>query len=107
MNPADKKSKDLLKMAEAFYVHSAPTRIGLLLLVNDKENVDATKDAGVALWRAFQYIKKEDSAFRGLSFITDVSNRVVKQSTIYCSLQIHRFLSSAVIFTITKITKSA
>lgn len=26
VNPADPKSKDLLKMAEAFYVHNAPVR---------------------------------------------------------------------------------
>ena len=73
VNPADKKANDLLKMAEAFYVHSAPTRIGLLFLVNDKDDVEAKDDVSVAMWRAYHYIKAEENAFRGLSFITDVS----------------------------------
>ena len=76
VNPANPSSKDLLKMAEAFYVHSAPTRIGLLLIVDDGDTTaddPASLDASVAMWRAFQYIRAEDSGFRGLSFITDVS----------------------------------
>ena len=73
MNPVDPRAKDLLKMAEAFYVHNAPTRIGLLLLTNNDEKVDAETDASIAMLRAFHYILEEDSPFRALSFITDVS----------------------------------
>jgi hypothetical protein len=48
-------------------------RIGLVFVVNKEENVDGNKDVGVALLRAFNYIMKQDSATKALSFLTDVS----------------------------------
>jgi hypothetical protein len=78
-------------MAEAFYVHNAPARfgrkgiacgsiaisflcsIGLVLVVSDESDVDPMTDAGVALFRAFNFVKTKDSAAKALSFLTDVS----------------------------------
>ena len=72
MDPLDKESRELLKMAEAFLVHSVPIRIGLVFAL--KQGASVTEDAGVALAYAFNYIKQTDSAEKGLTFITDVSN---------------------------------
>ena len=71
MDPLDKESKELLKMAEAFYVHSVPIRIGLVFVLKPEASV--MQDPGVALAHAFDYIKKEENAVKGLTFITDVS----------------------------------
>jgi UDP-glucose:glycoprotein glucosyltransferase len=49
------------------------SRIGLVFVVNKDEVVDGSKDVGVALLRAFNYIAKRDSAVKALSFLTDVS----------------------------------
>lgn len=74
VDPLEKESKELLKMAEAFYVHSVPIRIGLVFVL--KQGATAMQDPGVALAHAFDYIKKEDSAVKGLTFITDVYEAV-------------------------------
>ncbi|XP_064638451.1 UDP-glucose:glycoprotein glucosyltransferase 1-like isoform X2 [Lineus longissimus] len=75
VDPAQKPSRELLKMAEAFYVHSAPIRIGVVVLSTDKDDIDGREDASVALYRAFTYYRKKDSAYKGVSFITDVYER--------------------------------
>ncbi|ELU12397.1 hypothetical protein CAPTEDRAFT_227323 [Capitella teleta] len=75
VNPADPSARDLLKMAEAFYVHNAPARIGLVLVVNSDPEVDPMTDAGVAMYRAFNYIKTQDSPAKALSFITDIYDK--------------------------------
>ena len=48
-------------------------RIGLVFVVNSDPEVDGLADPGVAILRAFNYIRKNDNAVKALSFITDVS----------------------------------
>ncbi|KAK6962086.1 UDP-glucose:glycoprotein glucosyltransferase 1 [Biomphalaria glabrata] len=73
VNPADSKSRNLLKMAEAFYVHKAPLRLGIVLTTSTDPSVTGFDNTGVALTRAFNFIAKDqNSASKGLSFITDV-----------------------------------
>ena len=49
------------------------SRIGLVFVVNTADQVDARHDVGVAVYRAFNYImKRESSAVKALSFLTDV-----------------------------------
>lgn len=43
-----------------------------MFVVNTDENVDARQDVGVAMYRAFSYIMKHESAVKALSFLTDV-----------------------------------
>jgi len=50
-------------------------RIGLVFVVNSQENVDAQHDVGVAMYRAFNYVMKHESAVKALSFLTDVRRR--------------------------------
>ena len=71
VDPLDKESKELLKMAEAFLVHSVPIRIGLVFVL--KPGAGVAEDAGVALAHAFDYIKQREGSDKGLTFITDVS----------------------------------
>lgn len=71
-NPAKKEARPLLKLAESFYVHSAPLRMGLVFAVNPDQSVTGNMDAGVALLNAFNYISEVKDAYSGLAFITDV-----------------------------------
>jgi len=43
-----------------------------VFVVNTEDEVDARHDVGVALYRAFQYIMRQESAVKALSFLTDV-----------------------------------
>ncbi|KAK7477135.1 hypothetical protein BaRGS_00031621 [Batillaria attramentaria] len=76
VNPADDASRELLKVAEAFYVHNAPLRVGLVLAVNSDRAVTGNDDAGVAFARTFDFIKSDQSPAKALSFITDVYEKV-------------------------------
>ncbi|XP_041360300.1 UDP-glucose:glycoprotein glucosyltransferase 1-like [Gigantopelta aegis] len=72
VNPAEKQSRELIRMAEAFLVHKAPIRLGLVLAVNSNESEDEKSEAGEAFAKAFNFIKVDESAAKALSFITDV-----------------------------------
>lgn len=72
LDPAHPQSRDLLKIAEAFYVHSAPVRIGIVFAVNASKELDGRMDPGVAMARTFQYIKADQDPASALSFITDL-----------------------------------
>lgn len=74
-NPAKKEARPLLKLAESFYVHVAPLRIGLVFAVEPDQSVSGNMDAGVALLNAFNYVSDVKDAYHGLAFITDVSSR--------------------------------
>jgi UDP-glucose:glycoprotein glucosyltransferase len=71
-NPAKKEARPLLKLAESFYVHAAPLRMGLVFAVNPDQSVTGNMDAGVALLNAFNYVSEVKDAYSGLAFITDV-----------------------------------
>ena len=71
-NPSKKESINLLKMLESFYVHRAPTRIGIVFAVNDDPEVTGKKDAGVAMLEAFNYVSAQKDVPDALAFITDV-----------------------------------
>ena len=44
-----------------------------MFIVNSDPNVDGLADAGVAILRAFNYIRKNENSVKALSFVTDVS----------------------------------
>ena len=73
VDPLDAESKELLKMAEAFVVHNAPIRAGVVFKVNFDLELTGRDDAGVALSRGFDYLSREESPLKAISFITDVS----------------------------------
>jgi len=47
-------------------------RIGLVFVVNTADEIDGRRDVGVAVYRAFNYIRTHESAVKALSFLTDV-----------------------------------
>ena len=51
-----------------------------MFVVNTEDNVDAHHDVGVAMYRAFNYVMKRESAVKALSFLTDV--RLIKDIVI-------------------------
>uniref|UniRef100_A0A452VMW1 UDP-glucose ceramide glucosyltransferase-like 1 n=1 Tax=Ursus maritimus TaxID=29073 RepID=A0A452VMW1_URSMA len=59
IDPAQEYTLDFIKLAELFYYHKIPLRIGFVFIVNTDDEVDGADDAGVALWRAFNYIAEE------------------------------------------------
>jgi len=63
-------------MAESFYVHSVPVRIGIILVTSSDKEVSGLDDPAVALAYAFDYIRQEYDAPRALTFITDVRTRL-------------------------------
>uniref|UniRef100_T1KNA5 UDP-glucose:glycoprotein glucosyltransferase n=1 Tax=Tetranychus urticae TaxID=32264 RepID=T1KNA5_TETUR len=72
IDPSKKESFDIIKLAESFYVHKAPLRIGFVFAVNKNMSVNGFNDAGVALLNAFNYITETKTPYDGLSFLTDV-----------------------------------
>lgn len=44
-----------------------------MFIVNTDDEVDGTNDAGVALWRAFNYITKEHDVSQAFISLTHVS----------------------------------
>ena len=66
--PSRAKSKVLL----SFYVHRAPTRIGLVMAVSAETGEN---DAGVAMMNAYNYIAGNKEPYDALAFLTDVYSR--------------------------------
>ncbi|KAM9192717.1 UDP-glucose:glycoprotein glucosyltransferase 2 [Dugong dugon] len=59
IDPAQGYTLDFIKLAQLFYYHEVPLRIGFVFILNTDDEVDGANDAGVALWRAFNYITEE------------------------------------------------
>ncbi|XP_073520253.1 UDP-glucose:glycoprotein glucosyltransferase 2 [Phyllobates terribilis] len=59
LDPAEDYAADYVKLAELFYQHNVPLRIGFVFAVKSGETVE---DAGAALWRAFNYMTDESDA---------------------------------------------
>ncbi|XP_014669413.1 PREDICTED: UDP-glucose:glycoprotein glucosyltransferase 1-like [Priapulus caudatus] len=72
LDPSEARSKDLMLLAETFYVHKAPTRIGLVLVVNTDPTVKGRNNAGVAALEAFNWISKNKNVHEGLTFLNEL-----------------------------------
>ena len=72
VDPVQKEARSIIKLAESFFVHSAPLRIGIVFAVNPDTSVTGRDDAGVALLNAFNYVSQRTNVYDGLSFITDL-----------------------------------
>ena len=71
-DPSKAKCRPLIKMLEAFYLHRAPTRIGLVFAVDSDLDKNGENDPGVAFLNAFNYLKTHQTAPDALAFITQV-----------------------------------
>jgi len=72
VDPVRKEGRSIIKLAESFYIHSAPLRIGIVLAVNSDRQLTGLEDAGVAVSNAFNYVSQRTNAYDALSFITDL-----------------------------------
>uniref|UniRef100_A0A674F3B3 UDP-glucose ceramide glucosyltransferase-like 1 n=1 Tax=Salmo trutta TaxID=8032 RepID=A0A674F3B3_SALTR len=59
LDPVQEESIELVKLAELFYKHKIPLRIGFVFVVNTDDEVDGSTDAGVAFFRLLNYIADE------------------------------------------------
>ncbi|XP_070376147.1 UDP-glucose:glycoprotein glucosyltransferase 2 isoform X2 [Equus asinus] len=80
IDPAQEYTLDFIKLAELFYYHKVPLRIGFVFIVNTDDEVDGTNDAGVALWRAFNYIAEEHDVSQAFVSILKMYQKVKNQN---------------------------
>ncbi|XP_032082255.1 UDP-glucose:glycoprotein glucosyltransferase 2 isoform X2 [Thamnophis elegans] len=59
IDPLQEEAAGFLKLIELIYTQKVPLRLGFVFILNTDEVVDGNEDAGVALWRAFNFIAEE------------------------------------------------
>uniref|UniRef100_A0A7N6AGI9 UDP-glucose ceramide glucosyltransferase-like 1 n=1 Tax=Anabas testudineus TaxID=64144 RepID=A0A7N6AGI9_ANATE len=59
LDPTQENASELLSVAEMFYANNIPLRIGLVFVVSHDDDIDGMQDTGVALVRAYNYIRDE------------------------------------------------
>jgi UDP-glucose:glycoprotein glucosyltransferase len=69
IDPSKKETFDLIKLAESFYVHKAPLRVGFVFVTGEGSGLE---DASVALLNVFNFLGQDKGYYEGISFITDV-----------------------------------
>uniref|UniRef100_A0A8B9ZH15 UDP-glucose ceramide glucosyltransferase-like 1 n=1 Tax=Anas platyrhynchos TaxID=8839 RepID=A0A8B9ZH15_ANAPL len=77
VDPVQEDTDDYMKLAELFYHHNVPLRIGFVFVLNTKEEIDGNKDAGIALWRMFNYIAEESDISQAFTSIINVNGNVL------------------------------
>uniref|UniRef100_A0A8C8VQ50 UDP-glucose ceramide glucosyltransferase-like 1 n=1 Tax=Pelusios castaneus TaxID=367368 RepID=A0A8C8VQ50_9SAUR len=73
IDPVQEYAADFVKLAELFYHHNIPLRIGFVFILNTNEEIDGTMDSGVALLRAFNYIAEESDTTQAFISMINVS----------------------------------
>uniref|UniRef100_A0A672UAU3 UDP-glucose ceramide glucosyltransferase-like 1 n=1 Tax=Strigops habroptila TaxID=2489341 RepID=A0A672UAU3_STRHB len=76
IDPVQEDTGDYMKLAELFYHHNVPLRIGFVFILNTKEEIDGNEDAGVALWRTFNYIAEESDTSQAFTSIINMYHEV-------------------------------
>ncbi|XP_038673760.1 UDP-glucose:glycoprotein glucosyltransferase 1 isoform X3 [Scyliorhinus canicula] len=76
IDPAHEVAVELVKLAELFYHHNIPLRIGFVFVVNADEKADGNQVAGVALLRAFNFIGEDSELSHAFSSIVAIYNQV-------------------------------
>uniref|UniRef100_A0A674F4W1 UDP-glucose ceramide glucosyltransferase-like 1 n=1 Tax=Salmo trutta TaxID=8032 RepID=A0A674F4W1_SALTR len=72
LDPVQEESIELVKLAELFYKHKIPLRIGFVFVVNTDDEVDGSTDAGVAFFRLLNYIADEYDLSQALMSMVSV-----------------------------------
>ncbi|XP_008578332.1 PREDICTED: UDP-glucose:glycoprotein glucosyltransferase 2-like, partial [Galeopterus variegatus] len=80
IDPAQEYTLDFMKLADHFYYHKIPLRIGFVFILNTDDKVDGTNDAGVALWRAFNYIAEKHDVSEAFISIVQMYQKVKSQN---------------------------
>ncbi|XP_031955950.1 UDP-glucose:glycoprotein glucosyltransferase 2 isoform X4 [Corvus moneduloides] len=76
VDPVQERTGDYMKLAELFYHHDVPLRIGIVFILSTKEEIDGNEDAGVALWRTFNYIAEESDISQAFMSIINMYHEV-------------------------------
>ncbi|KAL6485212.1 hypothetical protein MHYP_G00072570 [Metynnis hypsauchen] len=76
LDPVQEDSIELVKLAELFYKHKIPLRIGFVFVVNTDDKVDGYEDAGVAFFRVLNYIAEEYDTAQAFLSMVSMYNRV-------------------------------
>ncbi|XP_050188411.1 UDP-glucose:glycoprotein glucosyltransferase 2 isoform X1 [Myiozetetes cayanensis] len=76
VDPVQEDTGDYMKVAELFYHYNVPLRIGIVFILNTKEEIDGNEDAGIALWRSFNYIAEEYDTFQAFTSIIKMYHEV-------------------------------
>nr|XP_055100413.1 UDP-glucose:glycoprotein glucosyltransferase 2-like [Symphalangus syndactylus] len=82
IDPAQEYTLDFIKLVDLFYSHEVPLRIGFVFILNTDDEVDGANDAGVALWRAFNYIAEEFDKSEAFISIVHMYQKVKKDQNI-------------------------
>ncbi|CAJ1079457.1 UDP-glucose:glycoprotein glucosyltransferase 2 [Xyrichtys novacula] len=76
LDPTQEESVELVKLAELFYKHKIPLRIGFVFVVNTKDEIDGFSDAGVGFYRLLNYIADEYDLSQALMSMFSLYNKV-------------------------------
>ncbi|XP_034430786.1 UDP-glucose:glycoprotein glucosyltransferase 2 isoform X2 [Hippoglossus hippoglossus] len=76
LDPVQEESVELVKLAELFYKHKIPLRIGFVFVVNTKDEIDGFSDAGVGFYRLLNYIADEYDLSQALMSMVSMYNQV-------------------------------
>ncbi|XP_006877381.1 PREDICTED: UDP-glucose:glycoprotein glucosyltransferase 1 [Chrysochloris asiatica] len=76
IDPAHETTAELINTAEMFLSNHIPLRIGLIFVVNDSEDVDGMQDAGVAVFRAYNYVAQDLDAYHAFQTLMHIYNKV-------------------------------
>ncbi|XP_029936828.1 UDP-glucose:glycoprotein glucosyltransferase 2 [Myripristis murdjan] len=76
LDPVQEDSIELVKLAELFYKHKIPLRIGFVFVVNTEDEIDGFSDAGVAFYRLLNYIADEYDLSQALMSMVSMYNKV-------------------------------
>ncbi|XP_063281811.1 UDP-glucose:glycoprotein glucosyltransferase 2 [Pelobates fuscus] len=76
VDPVQDYAADYMKLAELFYQHNVPLRIGFVFAIDSQEDSVTYSEAGPALWRAFNYAAEESDMARAFSFLISIYNKL-------------------------------
>uniref|UniRef100_I3JP70 UDP-glucose ceramide glucosyltransferase-like 1 n=1 Tax=Oreochromis niloticus TaxID=8128 RepID=I3JP70_ORENI len=76
LDPLQEESGELVKLAELFYKHKIPLRIGFVFVVNTKDEIDGFSDAGVGFYRLLNYIADEYDLPQALMSVVSLYSKV-------------------------------
>ncbi|KAM6293155.1 UDP-glucose:glycoprotein glucosyltransferase 2 isoform 3-T6 [Porphyrio hochstetteri] len=76
VDPVQEDTAGYMKLAELFYHHNVPLRIGFVFVLSNKEEIDGNEDAGIALWRTFNYIAEESDTSQAFTSIINLYHEV-------------------------------
>ncbi|XP_019129729.2 UDP-glucose:glycoprotein glucosyltransferase 2 isoform X2 [Larimichthys crocea] len=76
LDPVREETVELVKLAELFYKHKIPLRIGFVFVVNTEDEIDGSSDAGVGFYRLLNYIADEYDLSQALMSMLSLYNRI-------------------------------